>query len=67
MATAAMILAEELAQVTHWDDDPPPRIEEQELDLLAFELWKQASSPDNPDAANWMTEEEALRTHASCL
>lgn len=48
-----------------WDDAPPPRFEDQDIDLLALQLWRRA----NPDAPldDWLTDEEALRCHASCL
>ncbi len=70
MAAAAAVNEAELAEleeVTHWDDDPPPKFEDQDLDILAFQLWQQASCPDHPVNENWMSEEEALRTHRSCL
>ncbi len=70
MAAAATAVAAELTEleeVTHWDDDPPPKFEEQELDVLAFQLWQRASCPENPVGENWMSEEEALRSHRSCL
>ncbi len=44
-----------------------PNLEEQDLDLLAFQLWQRASCPENPVNENWMSEEEALRSHRSCL
>jgi hypothetical protein len=52
-------LAKELAEASHWD--------EQDLDILAFKLWQRASCPENPADDGWMSEEEALRCHASCL
>jgi len=67
MAAAATAIAAELAEVTQWDDDPPPKLEEQDLDILAFQLWQRASCPENPVGENWMSEEEALRSHRSCL
>ena len=66
MATAPTSFAEELAEVTQWDDAPPPKLEEQELDILAFELWQRASRPE-PPADEWLGEEETQRCHASCL
>jgi hypothetical protein len=48
-----------------WDESPPPRFEDQDLDLLALQLWRRAS-PDAP-SDDWLTDEEALRCHASCL
>ena len=63
----ATTLANELAEAAHWDDDPPPKFEEEELDILAFELWQRASCPESPVGEDWLGEEEALRCHASCL
>lgn len=66
MEAAAM--AEELAEVTQWDDAPPPKFEEEELDILAFKLWKQANASEETAADEyWLSEEEALRCHSSCL
>ena len=59
MAAVATSLAKELVDASHWD--------EQDLDILAFKLWQRASCPDNPVDDGWMSEEEALRCHASCL
>ena len=39
MVTLEIPLAEQLAETAHWSDDPPVRMEEQEFDILAFELW----------------------------
>jgi hypothetical protein len=59
MAAPATALAKELAEASHWD--------EQDLDILAFKLWQRASCPEDPVDDGWMSEEEALRCHASCL
>jgi hypothetical protein len=40
MQTLEMPIAEELEESTQWGDAPPPNIEEQELDLVAFDLWR---------------------------
>jgi len=58
-------IAAELAEVKQWDDAPPPRLEEQELGILAFELWKRPNCPEPVAAGYWLGEEEALRCHAS--
>ncbi len=60
-------LAEDLAESAHWSDDPPDRIEEQEFDLLAFELWHLGSCPDLMDIEEWEDEPTTVATHASCL
>ncbi|HTX39750.1 MAG TPA: hypothetical protein VME43_32255 [Bryobacteraceae bacterium] len=58
---------EELAQSAHWSDDPPDRIEEQEFDLLAFELWHLGSYPDRSDIEEWEDEPSTVASRASCL
>jgi hypothetical protein len=60
-------LAEQLAETAHWSDDPPVRIEEQEFDLLAFELWHLGSCPDLTDIEEWPDEQYTVASHASCL
>ena len=50
-----------------WGGPPPPTIEEQDLDIVAFELWQRGSRVDpaaNEDCSN---EEEVVAGHASCL
>ena len=59
MAAAATALVVEL--------ETRPNLDEQDLDLLAFQLWQRASCPENPVNENWMSDEEALRSHRSCL
>ncbi len=36
----------ELEECPQWGDAPPVKLEEQELDIEAFELWKEASRPE---------------------
>ncbi|HEV3197415.1 MAG TPA: hypothetical protein VGZ73_05895 [Bryobacteraceae bacterium] len=60
-------LAEELAETAHWSDEPPVRIEEDEFDLLAFELWHLGSCPDLVEVDEWEDEECTVASHASCL
>jgi hypothetical protein len=67
MAAAVRPLDEDLAEASPWDDAPPPRLEEQEMDILAFELWHRACCSTMTAADDWLGEEEALRCHASCL
>jgi hypothetical protein len=57
----ALLIEEELT------DAPPPRIEEEEMDILAFELWHRGSIPELVAEEEWMEQEEASRCHASCL
>lgn len=67
MATLEITLAEELAETAHWSEDPPVTIEEQEFDLLAFELWHLGSCPDIVEIDEWEDEERTVASHASCL
>ncbi|HZT33574.1 MAG TPA: hypothetical protein VFA33_27040 [Bryobacteraceae bacterium] len=67
METVATLLSEELAETAEWGAAPPPALEEQELDVLAFELWQRGSCPEMAADDDWLSEEEALRCHASCL
>jgi hypothetical protein len=60
-------LAEELAETAHWSEDPPVPIEEDEFDLLAFELWHLGSCPDLVEVDEWEDEECTVASHASCL
>jgi hypothetical protein len=59
--------AEELAEVSQWDDAPPPKLEEEEMDILAFALWHRGSCPEALDEEEFCGMEEARRSHASCL
>ena len=67
MSAFAPTIDEELAEVSQWDDAPPPCLEEEEMDILAFELWHRGSCPELAGDDEWLGEEEALRCHASCL
>ena len=67
MVTLEIPLAEQLAETAHWSDDPPVKMEEQEFDLLAFELWHLGSCPDLTDIEEWPDEEYTVASHASCL
>jgi hypothetical protein len=67
MATLEIPLAEKLAETAHWSDDPPVRIEEQEFDLLAFELWHLGNYPDITDLEEWEDEPSTVGGRASCL
>jgi len=66
MPTLESPLAKERAETAHWSGDPPERIEEQEFDLLAFDLWHLGSCPDLTDIEEW-EDEPTLASRASCL
>jgi hypothetical protein len=67
MAVLEIPLAEEVAESAHWSDDPPVRIEEQEFDLLAFELWHLGSYPDLTELEEWEDIQCTVAGRASCL
>ena len=52
--------------LSQWDDAPPPALEEQEMDILAFELWRRASRQDIA-ATDEPETGETVACHASCL
>lgn len=66
METLELPLAEEI-EGTPWDDPPPLRIEEQEFDILAFELWQKASRQDLAAGEDCPDAGETVGCHASCL
>ncbi len=66
METLELTIAEELAEDVPGTEDLRPRFEE-ELDVLAFELWQQGSRPDLAADEDRVIEEEAVGSHASCL
>jgi hypothetical protein len=65
VATLKVPLAQQLAETAHWSDDPPARIEDEEIDLLAFELWQMGIYADTD--AWWEDEPRSLAARASCL
>jgi hypothetical protein len=67
MATLEMPLAEEFAETAHWSDDPPVRIEDDEFDLLAFELWHLGSYLNISEVDEWEDEHSTVAGRASCL
>lgn len=67
MESSVLTIAEELAETAHWDDAPPPKFEEEELDILAFDLWQRANLLGEEADEARLCEEEAVRGHASCL
>jgi hypothetical protein len=67
MATLETTLAEELAETAHWSDDPPVTMEDQEFDLLAFELWHLGSTPDLVQFEDSDEEDYSVAARASCL
>lgn len=50
-----------------WGDPPPPNLAEEELDILAFELWQRASRQDAAAEEDCSNDEEVVGGHASCL
>jgi len=60
-------IPEELTDNSPWGDPPPRKFEDEELDILAFELWQRASRQDAGAAEDCSGEEEVVGCHASCL
>ena len=61
-------LVEEIAdESTPWGDPPPPNLAEEELDILAFELWQRASRQDVAAEEECSDDDEVVAGHASCL
>jgi len=67
MPTLEISLAEEFAETAHWGDEPPVRIEEEDFDLLAFELWHLGSYPIFNETDEWEDEHCTVGNRASCL
>ncbi len=67
MAALEVSLAEDLAETAHWSDDPPVPLEEQEFDLLAFELWHLGSIADLTEIEEWEDEGRTVAGRAGCL
>lgn len=57
METPTIPMAEEVIELTRWEDE--------EIDLLAFELWQRASCPE-AETDQDLAEPEVAH-HASCL
>ena len=67
MASLEAPLADVLAETAHWSEDPPVPIEDQEFDLLAFELWHLGSFPDIAQLDEPEDEGLTVASRASCL
>jgi hypothetical protein len=69
METLDVPFAEAVAETAHWGDNPPDRIEEQEFDLLAFDLWHLGRSPDLTELEEWewVNAPGTVGSRASCL
>ena len=66
METLEMPTTEELAELSPGNEDLRPRFEE-ELDVLAFELWQRGSRQDLAADEEAADDEETVGCHASCL
>ena len=47
METLELPVIEDRAETGQWADAPPPKFEEQAIDIAAFKLWCEASRPEN--------------------
>jgi hypothetical protein len=64
MGAPAVVMAEDVIEVT-MPGDAPPRTWQEELRLLAFEIWRRGSLPETDTDQDWL-EAEAWR-HASLM
>lgn len=60
-------IAGDLRELPPWSDPLPPNLEEEEFDILAFELWQRASRQDAAAEQDCPDEEIVVGSHASCL
>ncbi len=60
-------VGEGLIEEQAWGDAAPPKLEEQELDIVAFELWQRGSRQDAAGEEDCSNDEEVVGGHASCL
>lgn len=57
----------DLNEDSGWRDAPPVQFEEEQLDILAFELWQRASRQDLAAEEDCPDEDITVGCHASCL
>ena len=67
METTDLSVEESTGAGTAWGDPAPPNLAEEELDILAFELWQRASRQDLAAEEECSDEDEVVGCHASCL
>jgi len=67
MVIPELPVAEKLEEVSQWDDAPPVSLEEQEMDVLAFELWQRGSRQDLAAGEERPDETDAVASRTSCL
>ena len=65
-ALAVPVADEAAAERSQWGDVPPSRFEDEELDILAFELWQRACCPEKADEVQWLSAADELWLHANC-
>ncbi len=57
----------DLNEDSAWSAPPPVKIDEEQLDILAFELWQRASRQDLAAEEDCPDEDITVGCHASCL
>ena len=67
METVLVTAPAAVAEISPWDDAPPPDVAEEQFDILAFELVQQASRPDIAAVAETPGDDVPVGAHASCL
>ena len=60
-------VVDEQAEDRAWGEPAPPELEQQEMDVLAFELWQRANRNDVAAEDDCSDEEEVVARHESCL
>ena len=66
MNSAVMPLEAELAASSQSNDILPPKVEQEEFDVLAFELWHLGSC-SSFGIEDWLEDEDVVASRASCL
>ncbi|PWU11524.1 MAG: hypothetical protein C5B51_02475 [Terriglobia bacterium] len=67
MELPGTLWSEEPTEPSAWASPPPPKLENQEMDVLAFELWQRGSRQDLAAQQDRLDEDETVACHASCL
>jgi len=49
METLELPVTEEVVDLSPWPDHPPVNFAEQDMDIAAFKLWREASRPDSSE------------------
>ncbi len=67
MTTLEELEAVDLAELGLCGSGSPPKYDEDEIDLLAFELWHLGSCLDPSTEQDWLTAEQEILSHGGSL